>query len=80
MAQSFKSDEMNVPQRCLCTSRVGILNVADVNKNIREDPGNLHAIGTAARTDCIPRKKVIAYPVIWCPDQKATFYDERHSL
>ena len=46
--------DCQVPQRCLCTSRVGKQkNVADVNKNVvqRKEHRNLQVIDTAARMD-----------------------------
>lgn len=61
------------PQHCLCTSRVGI-NVADVNKKIgiklMKPPCNRYKRRVWIANS--PRKKVIAYPVDWCPGRKAT--------
>ena len=65
-----------VPERSLCTSRVGT-NVADVNKNqhlAEKPPGNRYngAYGL------YPAEKVIAYPVDWRPVRKA--YSKLHTF
>ena len=66
-------NDWQVPQRCLCTSRVGKQkNVADVNKNVvqRKEHRNLQVIDTAARMDHKRPPGVTAWQLIWLgPDQ-----------